>query len=84
MIEVIFTVVQVKRYSNSSMIWVKTSAPQNTTNGRFFVKDSDIWKVGNTIRRTVQKVTERIDIPNTTYIESMGLYRMQDELLREE
>lgn len=81
MIEIIFTVVQVKRYSNSSMIWVKTSAPQDTTNGRFFVKDSDIWKVGNTIRRTVQKVTERVEMPNTTYIEQMGLYQMHDELI---
>lgn len=76
-----FTVVQVKRYSNSSMIWVKTSAPQNTTNGRFFVKDSDIWKVGNTIRRTIQKVQERVEMPNTTYIEQMGLYQMHDELI---
>lgn len=76
-----FTVVQVKRYSNSSMVWVKTSAPQNTTNGRFFVKDSDIWKVGNTIRRTIQKVQERVEMPNTTYIEQMGLYQMHDELI---
>ena len=81
MIEFIFTVVQVKRYSNSSMIWVKTSAPQGTTNGRFFVKDSDIWKVGNTIRRTIQKVQERVEMPNTTYIEQMGLYQMHDELI---
>lgn len=81
MIEIIFTVVQVKRYSNSSMIWVKTSAPQDTTNGRFFVKDSDIWKVGNKIRRTIQKVQERIEMPNTTYIEQMGLYQMHDELI---
>lgn len=81
MIEVIFTVVQVKRYSNSSMIWVKTSAPQGTTNGRFFVKDSDIWQVGNKIRRTIQKVQERIEMPNTTYIEQMGLYQMHDELI---
>lgn len=81
MADVIFTVVQVKRYSNSSMIWVKTSAPQDTTNGRFFVKDSNIWQVGNKIRRTVQKVTERIEMPNTIYVESMGLYRIQDELI---
>lgn len=81
MIEIIFTVVQVKRYSNSSMVWVKTSAPQNTTNGRFFVKDSDIWKVGNTIRRTIQKVQEMVEMPNTTYIEQMGLYQMHDELI---
>lgn len=81
MIEIIFTVVQVKRYSNSSMIWVKTSAPQDTTNGRFFVKDSDIWQVGNKIRRTVQKVQERVEMPNTTYIEQMGLYQMHDELI---
>lgn len=81
MIEIIFTVVQVKRYSNSSMIWVKTSAPQDTTNGRFFVKDSNIWQVGNKIRRTVQKVTERIEMPNTIYVENMGLYRIQDELI---
>ena len=81
MIEIIFTVVQVKRYSNSSMIWVKTSASQGTTNGRFFVKDSDIWQIGNKIRRTVQKVTERIEMPNTIYVENMGLYRIQDELI---
>lgn len=81
MIEIIFTVVQVKRYSNSSMIWVKTSAPQDTTNGRFFVKDSDIWQVGNKIRRTIQKVQERIEMPNTVYVESMGLYQMRDELI---
>jgi hypothetical protein len=81
MTDVTFTVVQVKRYSNSSMIWVKTSAPQNTTNGRFFVKDSNIWQVGNKIRRTVQKVTERIEMPNTIYVENMGLYRIQDELI---
>lgn len=81
MIEFIFTVVQVKRYSNSSMIWVKTSAPQDTTNGRFFVKDSDIWQVGNKIRRTIQKVQERVEMPNTTYIEQMGLYQMHDELI---
>ena len=81
MIEFIFTVVQVKRYSNSSMIWVKTSAPQDTTNGRFFVKDSDIWQVGNKIRRTIQKVQERVEMPNTTYIEKMGLFQMHDELI---
>lgn len=81
MIEIIFTVVQVKRYSNSSMIWVKTSAPQDTTNGRFFVKDSDIWQIGNKIRRTIQKVQERVEMPNTTYIEQMGLYQMHDELI---
>jgi hypothetical protein len=81
MIEIIFTVVQVKRYSNSSMIWVKTSAPQDTTNGRFFVKDSDIWQVGNKIRRTIQKVQERVEMPNTVYVESMGLYQMRDELI---
>lgn len=81
MIEIIFTVVQVKRYSNSSMIWVKTSAPQSTTNGRFFIKDSDIWKVGNTIRRTIQKVQERVEMPNTTYIEQMGLHQIHDELV---
>lgn len=81
MIEIIFTVMQVKRYSNSSMIWVKTSAPQDTTNGRFFVKDSNIWQVGNKICRTVQKVTERIEMPNTIYVENMGLYRIQDELI---
>lgn len=81
MIEIIFTVVQVKRYSNSSMIYVKTSAPQDTTNGRFFVKDSDIWQVGNKIRRTIQKVQERVEMPNTTYIEQMGLYQMHDELI---
>lgn len=81
MIDITFTVVQVKRYSNSSMIWVKTSASQDTTNGRFFVKDSDIWQVGNKIRRTVQKVQERVEMPNTIYIESMGLYRIQDELI---
>lgn len=81
MIEIIFTVVQVKRYSNSSMIWVKTSAPQDTINGRFFVKDSDIWQVGNKIRRTIQKVQERVEMPNTTYIEQMGLYQMHDELI---
>lgn len=81
MVEIIFTVVQVKRYPNSSMIWVKTSAPQDTTNGRFFVKDSNIWQVGNKIRRTVQKVIERIEMPNTIYVESMELYRIQDELI---
>ena len=81
MIEFIFTVVQVKRYSNSSMIWVKTSAPQDTTNGRFFVKDSNIWQVGNKIRRTIQKVQERVEMPNTTYIEQMELYQMHDELI---
>lgn len=81
MIEIIFTVVQVKRYSNSSMIWVKTSAPQDTTNGRFFVKDSDIWQVGNKIRRTIQKVQERVEMPNTIYVEQMGLYQMRDELI---
>ena len=81
MIEIIFTVVQIKRYSNSSMIWVKTSAPQNTTNERFFVKDSDIWQVGNKIRRTIQKVQERVEMPNTIYVEQMGLYQMRDELI---
>lgn len=81
MIEIIFTVVQIKRYSNSSMIWVKTSAPQDTTNGRFFVKDSDIWQVGNKIRRTIQKVQERVEMPNTIYVEQMGLYQMRDELI---
>lgn len=82
MIEFIFTVVQVKRYSNSSMIWVKTSAPQDTTNGRFFVKDSDIWQVGNKIRRTVQKVTEMIAAPNTVYTQdSFGIFQMKDELI---
>lgn len=79
MIESIFTVLEVKKYSGTQMIWVKTSA--QGTNNRFFVKDSDIWKVGNTIRRTVQKVTERIEMPNTVYVESMGLYQMHDELI---
>lgn len=79
MIECIFTVLEVKRYSGTQMIWVKTSAQD--INNRFFVKDSNIWEVGNTIRRTVQKVTERIEIPNTTYIEQMGLYQMHDELI---
>lgn len=79
MIECIFTVLEVKRYSGTQMIWVKTSAQD--VNNRFFVKDSDIWKIGNTIRRTVQKVTERVEMPNTTYIEQMGLYQMHDELI---
>lgn len=79
MIESIFTVLEVKRYSGTQMIWVKTSAQD--TNNRFFVKDSNIWKVGNTIRRTVQKVTERVEMPNTVYVESMGLYQMRDELI---
>lgn len=81
MVEYIFTILEVKRYSGTQMIWVKTSASQNTTNNRFFVKDSDIWKVGNTIRRTVQKVTERVEMPNTTYVEQMGLYQIRDELI---
>ena len=79
MIECIFTVLEVKRYSGTQMIWVKTSAQD--VNNRFFVKDSDIWKIGNTIRRTVQKVTKRVEMPNTTYIEQMGLYQMHDELI---
>lgn len=79
MIECIFTVLEVKRYSGTQMIWVKTSAQD--INNRFFVKDSDIWKIGNTIRRTVQKVTKRVEMPNTTYIEQMGLYQMHDELI---
>ena len=79
MIECIFTVLEVKRYSGTQMIWVKTSAQD--VNNRFFVKDSDIWKIGNTIRRTVQKVQERVEMPNTTYIEQMGLYQMHDELI---
>jgi hypothetical protein len=79
MIECIFTILEVERYSGTQMIWVKTTAQD--TNRRFFVKDSDIWKVGNTIRRTVQKVTERVEMPNTTYVEQMGLYQMRDELI---
>ena len=80
MLEFIFEVVEVKRYSNSKMVWVRTSIPTGTMN-RFFVQDSDIWKVGNTIRRTIQKVAERIEMPNTTYVENLGLYRIQNELV---
>lgn len=79
MIESIFTVLEVERYSGTQMIWIKTSAQD--TNRKFFVKDSDIWKVGNTIRRTVQKVTERTEMPNTVYVESIGLYQIHDELI---
>lgn len=80
MLEFVFDVVEVERYPNSRMIWVRTSIPTGTMN-RFFVQDSDIWKVGNTIRRTVQKVVERIELPNTQYVESMGLYQIRHELL---
>lgn len=80
MLEFIFDVVEVKRYPNSQMIWVRTSIPTGTMN-RFFVQDSDIWKVGNKIRRTIQKVVERIELPNTQYVEQMGLYQIRHELL---
>lgn len=80
MLEFIFEVVEVKRYPNSQMIWVRTSIPNGTMN-RFFVADSDIWKVGNTIRRTIQKVAERVEMPNTQYVEQMGLYQIHHELI---
>ena len=80
MLEFIFEVVEVKRYPNSQMIWVRTSIPNGTMN-RFFVQDSDIWKVGNTIRRTIQKVAERVELPNTQYVEQMGLYQIHHELI---
>ena len=80
MLEFIFEVVEVKRYSNSKMIWVRTSIPNGTMN-RFFVADSDIWKIGNTIRRTIQKVAERVEMPNTIYVEQMGLYQIHHELI---
>ena len=80
MLEFIFDVVEVKRYPNSQMVWVRTSIPTGTMN-RFFVADSDIWKVGNKIRRTIQKVVERIELPNTQYVEQMGLYQIHHELL---
>ena len=80
MLEFVFDVVEVKRYPNSQMIWVRTSITNGTMN-RFFVQDSDIWKVGNTIRRTCQKVAERVEMPNTTYVEQVGLYKIQHELI---
>jgi hypothetical protein len=80
MLEFIFEVVEVKRYPNSQMVWVRTSIPSGTMN-RFFVPDSDIWKIGNTIRRTIQKVAERVEMPNTIYVEQMGLYQIHHELI---
>lgn len=80
MLEFIFDVVEVKRYPNSQMIWVRTSIPNGTMNS-FFVSDSDIWKVGNTIRRTIQKVAERVEMPNTQYVEQMGLYQISHKLI---
>lgn len=80
MLEFIFEVVEVKRYSNSKMIWVRTSIPSGT-NSRFFVQDSDIWKIGNTIRRTIQRVTTKVEMPNTVYIEDpFGIFAMTDTL----
>lgn len=81
MLTFVFKVLKVKKYKGTDFVWVETDAPRNTTNNRFFVKDSDIWKEGNVIRRTCQKVTERINMPNTTYVESMGLYRITHELI---
>lgn len=76
----VFKVIEVKRYPNCSMVWVRTSV--TGTNNRFFVRDSNIWEVGNTIRRTIQRVPYKIEQPNTVYTEDcFGIYRMQDELI---
>lgn len=77
----IFKVLKVKRYKGTKFVWVETDAPKNTTNNRFFVKDSIIWKEGNTIRRTCQQVFEEIDMPDTIYVRSMDLYRITHELV---
>ena len=79
-LEFVFEVVEVKRYSNCKMISVRTSIPSGTMN-RFFVQDSDIWKVGNTIRRTVQRVTTKVEKPNTIYTEDpFGIFEITDSL----
>lgn len=80
MIESIFTVLKVKRYKGTKFVYVTTDAKD--TNRRFWVPDSDIWEVGNVIKRTCQLVSERIDKPNTIYTNGVnGLYEIESKLI---
>jgi hypothetical protein len=80
-----FKVLSVQKYSYSNYIWIETDAPKNDTNNRFFVKDSVIWKVGNTIQRTVERVSEseQIEMPDTVYTRTVHLYRISHKLINE-
>lgn len=80
MVEVTFTVLKVERYKGTKFVYVFTDA--EGTNRRFWVPDSDIWKVGNVIKRTCRLVSSRTDKPNTVYTNSVcGLYEIESTLI---
>lgn len=84
MLTFVFKVLNVTKYKGTEYVYVETDAPRNDTNNRFFIKDSIIWKVGNTIQRTVERVTEQIDMPDTIYTKTVHLYRISHKLINTE
>lgn len=84
MLTFVFKVLNVTKYKGTEYVYVETDAPHNDTNNRFFVKDSIIWKVGNTIQRTVERVTEQIDMPDTIYTKTVHLYRISHKIINTE
>lgn len=80
MVESVFTVLKVERYKGTKFVSVTTDAKD--INIRFWVLDSDIWQVGNVIKRTCKLVSARTDKPNTFYTEGVqGLYEIESKLI---
>lgn len=80
MVESTFTVLKVERYKGTKFAFITTDAED--TNRRFCVPDSDIWKVGNVIKRTCKLVSARTDKPNTVYTNCVrGLYEIESTLI---
>jgi hypothetical protein len=80
MVEATFTVLEVKRYKGTKFVSVFTDA--EGTHSRFWVLDSDIWQVGNVIKRTCKLVSARSDKPNTVYTNRVrGLYEIESTLI---
>ena len=76
---VYFKVLEVNRY-RSRFVFVKTNFPEGNIFNRFFVEDSDLWEVGNSIKRTCRPVDHKVPQPNTSYTEWMGvLYEIKYE-----
>lgn len=77
---VYFQVIEVERH-NSRFAFIKTNFPTSSIFNRFFVEDSDLWKVGKSIKRTCRPVERRSAAqPNTSYTEWMGvLYEVKYE-----
>ena len=84
MLTFVFKVLNVTKYKGTEYVWIETDAPRNSTNNRFFIKDSIIWKIGNTIQRTVERVTEQIDMPDTIYTKTAHLYRISHKVINTE